>query len=213
MKKQKAFTLIELLIVVAIIAILAAIAVPNFLEAQIRSKVSRAHADMRSIATALEAYAVDHNHYPPSYKMLPPQWIHGWWPRLVPLTTPVAYITSVPFDPFAVGAMKKADPPITDPSEVRLHSTYGYAEDYWGYYPADIFPKGLVDWDGTDIRWQLASAGPDYELNYRTNVTNEGDMSWGQHHSMPYDATNGSRSDGDVLRGGGSGVDGNGRTF
>jgi prepilin-type N-terminal cleavage/methylation domain-containing protein len=64
MKKIKGFTLIELLIVVAIIAILAAIAVPNFLEAQVRSKVSRAHSDMRSLATAIESYMVDNNKFP-----------------------------------------------------------------------------------------------------------------------------------------------------
>lgn len=61
---KKAFTLIELLIVVAIIAILAAIAVPNFLEAQTRAKVSRVMADQRSYATALETYYIDNNTYP-----------------------------------------------------------------------------------------------------------------------------------------------------
>lgn len=60
----KGFTLVELLIVVAIIAILAAIAVPNFLEAQVRAKVSRAKTDMRTLATAIEAYAVDNTKYP-----------------------------------------------------------------------------------------------------------------------------------------------------
>jgi len=92
---RRAFTLIELLIVVAIIAILAAIAVPNFLEAQTRSKVSRVKADMRSIATGLESYAVDYNKYPGFERNI---WLIA---DLRQLTTPVAYMTSLSFyDPF-----------------------------------------------------------------------------------------------------------------
>jgi general secretion pathway protein G len=64
MRNQKGFTLIELLIVVAIIGIIAAIAIPNLLNAIDRGKQKRTMADIRSIGTAVESYAVDNNFYP-----------------------------------------------------------------------------------------------------------------------------------------------------
>lgn len=61
---RRAFTLIELLVVVVIISILAALAVPNFLEAQTRSKVSRIKADLRTLAVGLDLYYLDNSSYP-----------------------------------------------------------------------------------------------------------------------------------------------------
>ena len=63
-RKALGFTLIELLIVVAIIGIIAAITIPNLLAAIDRGKQKRTMADMRSIGTAVEAYAVDNSSYP-----------------------------------------------------------------------------------------------------------------------------------------------------
>jgi general secretion pathway protein G len=63
-KRESGFTLIELLIVIAIIGILAAIAIPNLLNAVQRGKQKRSMSDMRALATAIEAYAVDNNSYP-----------------------------------------------------------------------------------------------------------------------------------------------------
>lgn len=64
MGKTAGFTVIELLIVIAIISVIAAIAVPNLMSANIRAKVSGAKADMGCIAIALEDYKVDYGEYP-----------------------------------------------------------------------------------------------------------------------------------------------------
>jgi prepilin-type N-terminal cleavage/methylation domain-containing protein len=59
--KQSAFTLVEIMIVVAIIALLAAIAVPGFLRARKRSQASRILNDLRLIDAAVDQYGIENN--------------------------------------------------------------------------------------------------------------------------------------------------------
>ncbi|HON83749.1 MAG TPA: prepilin-type N-terminal cleavage/methylation domain-containing protein [Caldisericia bacterium] len=63
-KKGKGFTLIELMVVIAIILILALIAIPAYRNMQDRAKRSRVQSDLRNLATALEMYNTDWTHYP-----------------------------------------------------------------------------------------------------------------------------------------------------
>ncbi len=58
-KNQKGFTLIELMIVIAIIGILAAIAIPQFSAYRTRAYNSAALSDLRNCRTAMEAYYAD----------------------------------------------------------------------------------------------------------------------------------------------------------
>jgi type IV pilus assembly protein PilA len=62
-KLLKGFTLIELMIVVAIIGILAAIAIPNFVKFQCRSKQSEAKGNLKAIYVAEEAYRGEYDVY------------------------------------------------------------------------------------------------------------------------------------------------------
>ncbi len=197
--KIKAFTLIELLIVVAIIAILAAIAIPNFLEAQTRSKVSRTRADMRSIGLALEAYSVDHNNRYPHVNQQPgwaipagPQpWINIYGEGL---TTPIAYITSLPLDPF--GGRNQPDDPYT---------IYNTSQQYWygtqAYYEAHGWPWNVTTGPGQTslAKWVLQSKGPDMHWAHTSYPAQE---EVDRPYTWAYDATNGTISWGNIVRSG-----------
>ncbi len=206
---RRAFTLIELLIVVAIISILAAIAVPNFLEAQTRSKVSRIKADMRTLIVGIESYHLDNNMYPYRRNTQATDTRHPHVPenalrmtQMAALTTPIAYLTSLPIDIF--------DPNISPPN--NLIDYYDPTQVSWlvnyrhTYNPAlQISPE--------QAGWMLVSVGPDRWLGAIDN-------SGGSDPSTPfelrgtiyytYDPTNGTVSTGNIWSGQYGGMDGAG---
>jgi len=213
---RNAFTLIELLIVVAIIAILAAIAVPNFLEAQTRAKVSRAEADMRSLAVAIEAYRVDWNAYPPTieindvvtFNATPGFAAVPRINRLVILTTPVAHITSVPRDPFG----DDREPEDGSDTESATVPTYLGGDVFlapggidrrasfsvaFREYPAVADGQGQLR---TPL-WVLFSQGPDADLDNYDDLDQTTEIVGAQLAVyQAYDPTNGTVSDGDITR-------------
>ncbi len=198
---KRAFTLIELLIVVAIIAILAAIAVPNFLEAQVRSKVSRVKSDLRTYATAIESYTVDNNR--------PPREAHftlygdtevnpnptgddklfGNISNI--LSTPVAYITTARF------------PDIFQDKNLLT----AIDERYYTYWDnrsrAQTTPVLTSGW-GTPFfqanqefygDWRMLSVGPDRRYLHGPTLPGIGTSG-----NMSYEATNGTISQGNIHR-------------
>lgn len=160
---NKAFTLIELLIVVAIIAILAAIAVPNFLEAQTRAKVTRIKSDLRSIATGIESYVVDNNVDPACVQFAgnSNRVLHGGTPY-GSITTPVAYMSSLPTDLYNTFATTVGKAPFA-------FDKPGFGFDAAGTYPngpftekttTDATGKGFVVQLPTDSDRMLEANGP-----------------------------------------------------
>lgn len=184
--RNRAFTLIELLIVVAIIGILAAIAVPNFLNAQIRAKVARTVSDMKTVGTALQMYELDNNALPPANKARVAGSGDNFHPniiRLYRLTTPVSYLSSVPLDPFAgenlddfskwgngydyVNSYQNADTGAWNSS-----GTWGYMWrlNAWG-------PDGVNGWGGQRTG-KCPNSKPDFVYHTSNGLVSTGDILW-----------------------------------
>jgi prepilin-type N-terminal cleavage/methylation domain-containing protein len=197
----KAFTLIELLIVVAIIAILAAIAVPNFLEAQTRAKVSRMKTDMRTLATGMESYHVDNNKYPIGFPgdplpALVVTSLGGRW-GLGQLSSPISYLTN-PLLRDVFGPATNFTP-VTD---------YDYAPQYSlrginGSGGIDVGVSTVNPGDPAQLGywWLLRSFGPDRDADgYSTQIANNQVTAVIE---KVYDPTNGTVTDGNIYRVGG----------
>ncbi len=213
MRTSRGFTLIELLIVVAIIAILAAIAVPNFLEAQTRSRVSRVKADMRSAATALESYQIDHNQYPfdgYNYDGSLGTTRYNYWFLPLDLSTPVAYLTTCRLvDPFRTHRSGEGHWQMEDVRYRNIRSTWG-PEFGEIQSPARTSPSIYLNHMLQDIgEWDIVSVGPDNYWGPNANSSEAlfpgGAYSWETPsgypaHTQPYDPTNGTMSWGDIRR-------------
>jgi len=185
---MKAFTIVELIIVIAIISVITAIAVPNFMSANIRAKVSGVRSEMGSIAIALEDYKIDNKSYPSQPED------SGLGPDEIAEADKSISETTV------AGLGKLIYPTTSDKTEV-----------YLSRIPGDPFnKKGEEDWDGDseahnhhysyftsgDQCWTLVSYGPDKDgditdYDSAKNAVNNG--------TDLYNPNNGISSGGDIV--------------
>ncbi len=177
--RQFSFTLIELLIVVAIIGILAAIAVPNFLNAQVRAKVAATESNMKAIGTAIEMYMIDEGSYPNTYWPDSTTFINPRQLRFKRLTTPVAYMSASVRDVFnTIDIEPNAVYPFWGPDTMNHRRT-----STWFDHPAMASIKQQKG------GWCIMSFGPDQDFE----STEKQYLLW-------FDLSNGLRSDGDIYR-------------
>jgi prepilin-type N-terminal cleavage/methylation domain-containing protein len=166
MTKKNAFTLVELLIVVAIISILASIAIPHYYDSVVRAKTARTIEDMTYVGRLLAQYHMDKGEYPPDNALDP-------YGALSPLTTPVAYVNTLPIDVY-----RSPEDPAHDQTFF-----YGLRDGDFDELTREAAQKHGIN----TFAFALASYGPDVSWSH------DGDAD-----TFPYDATNGTVSNGNI---------------
>ncbi len=208
----KGFSLIELLIVMAIISIITAIVLPNLMSANIRAKVSGVKADMGSIAIALEDYKVDYGEYPRDSR----------FSRTSSYASDIIAESNQAFngksgsddDNDAIGlgylVYPKADfeptylkriagDPFNNNGEEDWNGTSGAHNHHYSYYTGKWSASGPVDCTSSNDSpqyWALVSWGPDKDKDITSYANAKKAVADG---TNLYDSDNGITSSGDVV--------------
>ena len=125
-KKEKGFTLVELMVVIIILAVLTGIAIPSYLALRNRARIQATRSEMQNIATALEMYAADFDAYPA-----------GAWAAASALVEGGGYMDPVPTDDAWTTALVYA-----------LDGVGGYTLTSWGPNLAAAGGDDIVLTDG-----------------------------------------------------------------
>ena len=154
---------------------------PNFLNAQIRAKISRAYSDIRSLKTAVEAYHIDNNAYPNCSTL---ELINGVQFRGGEIVEPIAYMSAIPSDPF--NTQEGAHPGTTFAKDEYFYVNDKSTDAYW----VDIllFASRNSIPARENVNYLISSQGPNNLSEIQVRML-----------PIEYDSSNGLATSGDIV--------------